>query len=229
MSDDLSALSTFGGTARLFPLPNVVLYPHVIQPLHVFEPRYRQMAADALAGDRLIAMVLLREEWESDYEGRPALHPVACIGKIITDQRLADGRYNLLLRGLSRVRLVEELSLGKLYRTARVELLQDRSAPAGETAQRLRRQLSRLVMKWFKALAWDPEQLRKLVKSDLPLGTLCDLLSFVLPLDVSVKQRALEELHVEQRVLELIPHLRAETPAPQTAAARPFPPEFSQN
>src|SRR5215467_7574945 len=120
MNEDLSSLENFGGTARLFPLPNLVLFPHVMQPLHIFEPRYRQMTADALAGDRLIALALLRPGWESDYDGKPAIYPVACLGRVVAEQRLDDGRYNILLRGLSRVRLVEELSQGKLYRTARV-------------------------------------------------------------------------------------------------------------
>ena len=63
MSADHPPLSDFAGTARLFPLPNLVLFPHVMQPLHIFEPRYRQMTADALAGDRLIAVVLLKPGW----------------------------------------------------------------------------------------------------------------------------------------------------------------------
>ena len=65
----------FAGTARLFPLPNLVLFPHVVQPLHIFEPRYRQLMADALADDRLIAMALLRPGWEEDYHRKPADPP----------------------------------------------------------------------------------------------------------------------------------------------------------
>src|SRR2546423_14471186 len=106
MNDDAQALSKFAGVARLFPLPNLVLFPHVIQPLHIFEPRYRQMTADALDGDGLIALAMLQPNWEKDYEGKPALYPVACLGKIIADQRLEDGRYNLLLRGLRRGRVL---------------------------------------------------------------------------------------------------------------------------
>src|SRR3954470_16208806 len=100
----------------LFPLPNVVLFPNVFLPLHVFEPRYRQMTADALAGDRLIGMVLLRPGWEPQYEGNPPVHPVACLGRIVADQRLDDGRYNLLLKGVSRARIVEEIPTSKIYR-----------------------------------------------------------------------------------------------------------------
>src|SRR5438874_6479728 len=98
MSDDVSPLANYSGTARLFPLPNLVLFPHVVQPLHVFEPRYRQMTADALADDRLITMVLLKPGWEDAGNKPAALHPVACLGRVVADQLLPDGRYNLLLR-----------------------------------------------------------------------------------------------------------------------------------
>src|SRR5881227_3891120 len=123
MNDDQHALANFPGTARLFPLPNLVLFPHVVQPLHVFEPRYREMTADALAGDRLIALALLQPGWEADYEGRPAVHPIACLGRVVADQLLPDGRYNLLVRGLSRLRLLGEVPDDKPYRTARAELV----------------------------------------------------------------------------------------------------------
>src|SRR5436309_11398401 len=106
MNDDNWAMDQFDGTARLFPLPNLVLFPHVMQPLHIFEPRYREMTAEALQGNRLIAMVLLRPGWEADYAGNPPIHEFACLGKIVADQKVADGRYNILLRGLSRIRIV---------------------------------------------------------------------------------------------------------------------------
>src|ERR1700681_1365913 len=115
MNDDSWVLQHFHGVARLFPLPNVVLFPHVIQPLLIFEPRYRQMTADALAGDRLISLALLRPGWEEDYEGRPAVHPIGCLGKIVADQHLDGGRYNLLLRGLRRVRLLGDVPTDRLY------------------------------------------------------------------------------------------------------------------
>src|SRR5436190_11964798 len=135
---DASPLADVSGTARLFPLPNLVLFPHVVQPLHIFEPRYRQMTADALAGDRLIALVLLKPGWEEDYETRPAVHPVACLGRVVADQLLDDGRYNLLVRGLSRVRLLGEAPNGKLYRTAQAELLHNEPPAVLAEAKRLR-------------------------------------------------------------------------------------------
>ena len=92
----------------LFPLPTVVLFPNVFLPLHIFEPRYREMVADALAGDRMIGMVLLRPGWEHDYEGRPAVYPIGCSGVITHVERLPDGRYNIVLRGIERFRILEE-------------------------------------------------------------------------------------------------------------------------
>src|SRR6516225_2120931 len=106
----------------LFPLPNVVLFPNVFLPLHIFEPRYREMVADALSTDRLIAMMLLRPGWERDYEGRPPVYPVGCSGVITHAEKLPDGRFNIVLRGVERVRLLEE-ERSRNYRGGLVERL----------------------------------------------------------------------------------------------------------
>ena len=176
--DDLSSLESFDGRVRLFPLPNLVLFPHMVQPLHIFEPRYREMTADALAGDRLIALVLLRPGWEAGSQAQPAIHPVACLGKIIGDQRWPDGRFNLLLRGIVRVRIEEQLVTGKPYRSARVKRLPDRKQTKTPTQASLRRKLADLLPEWF---ANQPrmfaKQIEKLVQSDLPLGAVCDAVS----------------------------------------------------
>jgi Lon protease-like protein len=229
MSDELSPLAHFAGTARLFPLPNLVLFPHVMQPLHVFEPRYRQMTADALAGDRLITLVLLRPGWEADYDGKPAVYPVACIGRIVAEQRLDDGRFNILLRGLSRLRILEEIPGGKLYRTARVELLEDSAAPGGKAERQLRRRLGASVAGWFASQGAVLEQFRKLLKSELDLGPLADIIAFALPIDLAVKQALLVELDVGRRVRQLLDHMEVHAAQPAEAAERKFPPEFSAN
>ena len=83
----------------IFPLPNVVLFPEVELPLHIFEPRYREMVADAMAGDGLIGMVLLRPQWGKDYYEAPPVYPIGCVGRIEQHEALADGRSNLVLRG----------------------------------------------------------------------------------------------------------------------------------
>jgi len=110
----------------LFPLPNVVLFPNVFLPLHIFEPRYREMVADAVASDRLIGMVLLRPGWDKDYEGRPPIYTVGCSGVMTHVERLPDGRFNIVLRGLERFRIVEE-DPDRSYRRALVEPLPERA------------------------------------------------------------------------------------------------------
>jgi Lon protease-like protein len=230
MSDDLQALTNFGGTARLFPLPNLVLFPFTVQPLHIFEPRYRQMTRDALAADRLIALVLLRPGWEADYEGGPPLHAIACLGRVLAEERLDDGRYNLLLRGLRRVRIVQEIAAGKPYRSAHVELLNDVPPPDGPRRQELRLRLARTVPAWFAGQPAVIAKLQEMFRGDLDLGALCDILSFHLPLDVEFKQTLLATLEVEKRVRQLLHHLEGrKPPTAAQAAERRFPPDFSTN
>jgi Lon protease-like protein len=105
---------------RIFPLPNVVLFPHVELPLHIFEPRYREMVADAIASDRMIGLALLRPGWDRNYEGTPPVYPLGCSGVITHVEALADGRFNIVLRGLERFRIVEE-DPTRSYRRAIVE------------------------------------------------------------------------------------------------------------
>jgi uncharacterized protein len=126
----------------LFPLPNVVLFPNVFLPLHIFEPRYRAMTADALASDRLIGMVLLRPGWQRDYEGRPPIYRVGCSGVITHFEKLPDGRYNMVLRGLDRFQIVEE-DHQRSYRRAVFEPLPERP-PGEEDRAAIRRQRSKL-------------------------------------------------------------------------------------
>jgi Lon protease-like protein len=111
-------------TIPIFPLPNVVLFPGVFLPLHIFEPRYREMVRDALEGDRVIGMVLLRPEGLGDYEGRPPVYPVGCAGLITHVERLADGRFNIILRGLQKFRIAGE-DHHLAYRLAHIEELND--------------------------------------------------------------------------------------------------------
>jgi Lon protease-like protein len=95
-------------TIPLFPLPNVVLFPNVFLPLHIFEPRYKAMVNDALRGDRIIGMVLLQPGYGADYEGRPPVFPMGCAGVITHAEPLDDGRFNIVLRGLERFRIGAE-------------------------------------------------------------------------------------------------------------------------
>jgi ATP-dependent Lon protease len=224
--------STFVGRVRLFPLPNLVLFPHVLQPLHIFEPRYRQMLEEALAADRLIAMALLAPGWEPLYEQRPPLYPIACLGRVATYHRLADGRYNLLLQGLKRVALVKELPPTKPFREAEVQVRED-VYPLETTSQRPR--LQRDLMQAFKqALPRLPEgmdQLEHLLRADVSLGMLTDLAAYTLELALDVKQRLLAEANVDCRARMLLAELKAivESPVESSFARAKFPPDFSCN
>jgi uncharacterized protein len=120
-------------TIPLFPLPNVVLFPGVFLPLHIFEPRYREMTEDALSGDRMIGMTLLKPGYEAEYEGRPPIYAVGCIGLITHAERLRDGRFNLVLQGVERFRVRDE-DWSRSYRLAAIERLGGDIASPGESA-----------------------------------------------------------------------------------------------
>jgi hypothetical protein len=108
----------------IFPLPNVVLFPDVRLPLHIFEPRYRAMTAEAMAGDRVVGMALLRPG-SNPMDACAPIFPMGCAGRITDCTRLPDGRFNLILRGERRFRLVEERLTPGGYRVARASLLDD--------------------------------------------------------------------------------------------------------
>src|SRR5688500_3983259 len=126
-------------TIPIFPLPNAVLFPNVFMPLHIFEPRYRAMVSDALAGDRIIGMILLKPGFEADYEGRPPVYSVGCAGVITHAEAQPDGRYNIVLRGLEKYRIVSE-DESKPYRLAHVELLSEMTPEADKAELRRHRQ-----------------------------------------------------------------------------------------
>jgi Lon protease-like protein len=109
-------------TIPIFPLPSVVLFPNVFLPLHIFEPRYRTMVTDALAGDLIIGMTLLRPGFEPDYEGRPPVYPIGCAGLITHSERLPDGRFDIVLRGIEKFRIEGE-DASRPYRLAHVQSL----------------------------------------------------------------------------------------------------------
>jgi Lon protease-like protein len=134
-------------TIPLFPLPTVVLFPNVYLPLHIFEPRYRQMVTDALAGDRMIGMVLLQPGYETEYERAPAIYAVGCAGLITHVERLADGRFNIVLRGVERFRVVAEdpPTAAVLYRRALVEPLAEHHAGSRARLREERQRLEALV------------------------------------------------------------------------------------
>jgi Lon protease-like protein len=182
----------------VFPLPNVVLFPNVFLPLHIFEPRYREMVDDALRGDRVIGMVLLRPGWEGDYEGRPAVYPLGCAGVITHAERLADGRFNIVLRGMEKFTIAAEES-GKKYRVARVERV-----PEPEP-DRVRAEMSVARRRLESLLAPRPEGgLEQTVPASMPDEDLVNALAQYLEFEPVEKQALLERDGVLDRCRALI-------------------------
>jgi Lon protease-like protein len=186
----------------IFPLPEVVFFPETVLPLHVFEPRYRRMIADCLAGDARLAVVMLRPGWEHDYQGRPPVHGVAGVGEIMQAERLADGRYNILLDGRSRVRIEEELALERPYRTVRAQPLPDklRQADRASLAERLA-SLRGTHAKLLDALGQGhADVVGRLTIAGAGAGAVVDrIVSAVVP-DAAVRQRILEAVDVSERL-----------------------------
>jgi ATP-dependent Lon protease len=219
----------FAGVVRLFPLPNLVMFPGVLQPLHVFEPRYVEMLEDALADDRLIAMALLAPGWERDYEGRPPIAPSVCIGRVVSHTRTDEGKYNLLLLGARRARVTRELPPARSFRRAAVELLAD-AYPAAGAASRgaLQQKLVESLRPFVSASAASQQQFQQLLASDVPLGLVADIVAHTLSLALPTKLELLGECNVDRRaelLIAQVEHMQREASAPRA----PFPPKFSDN
>ena len=190
---DLSAV-------KLFPLPGVVLFPRAVLPLHIFEDRYRAMTADALAGDRVMAMALLKAGWEKSYYGRPEIEPVVCVGRILSHEKLADGKYNFLLQGVQRAAIVREhRDPDTPYRTAQLQPLEE--TPALEIdLEAERKRLHELFTATPLGGIGAGRQFRQIVKTPLPTAAVADLAAFTFLEDVPLKQSLLEDVDVRRRV-----------------------------
>ena len=187
----------------LFPLPSVVLFPRAVLPLHIFEDRYRAMTADALAGDRRIAMALLKPGWEKSYYGRPPIEPVVCVGEILSSEKLSDGKYNFLLQGTTRARIIRELPSDKPYRLAELSPLEQ--VPALDIdLEPARRRIEQLFTKSSLARTAAAEQFARLARSHLSTPEIADLAAFTFVDDVAIKQSLLAETDVRQRVQRTI-------------------------
>jgi Lon protease-like protein len=230
---DLTLPENFDNVVRLFPLPNLVLFPGVIQALHIFESRYRDLMVDALASDGLITMALIEPNWKSQFLDEPSLFSTVCIGKIVTHARLDDGRYNLLLMGAHRAKIVRELDRDTAYRVAEVELCQEHPVGSPGQAGRLKEQ----VIQRFRNLAarrpqLDEESLEELLREDLPLGQLVDLISYSSGMSPVDQQNVLAETDICQRVevmLEILSRQQEIGSDQVEQASNGFPPDFSLN
>ena len=193
-----AAAVTLPATIPIFPLQDVVLFPNSTRPLHIFEPRYRAMVADALEGDSIIGMILLQPGNEAEYEGRPPVYAVGCAGVIIAAEELPDGRYNIVLGGLVKFRVLSE-DASRPYRLAEVEALPEAVSDRPLLAQR-RQQLEEALLSVSPGMQLPP--------SDLSDEEVVDGLSLVLPLEPAERQELLEADGPVERALRLIRRLR---------------------
>lgn len=202
-------------TIPIFPLPNVVLFPSVFLPLHIFEPRYRQMLADALSGDRIIGMVLQKEG--RDPGPAPPVYDIGCAGLVTHAEPLPDGRSNIVLRGLERFRIVAEVG-GRAYRRAEIAPLPETdSERIRDDLRRLRTRVDRLVGSRFDNAKW-----RRMVPAAMGDDALVNTLAQYLDLEPVEKQALLEQGDVAGRSRALIDLMemhafaaRAGRPGPQ--------------
>ena len=183
----------------VFPLPTVVFFPKTYLPLHIFEPRYRQMVADASIGGQCIAMALLKEGWEPHYNGNPAIYPVLCVGRIVSVHPFLDGRSNILLQGLAICEIRQE-HFEKPYREATIRV---RSTPSEEgLAADVRRALIEVLGRYLQVrentTAW-----RKFFRDDVSDEVLVNTLSTYLECTPLEKQFLLEADGPHQRARRL--------------------------
>jgi len=218
----------FSGFARVFPLPNLVMFPHVMQAVHIFEPRYRALLEEAVEDDRLITLGVHAPGWQADYDGRPPLRSMACLCRVATHQRTAEGTYNVLLLGVRRLRLVTELPPSRPFRVFEAEILEEREpeqAPPG-TATQLQQKLLAAFKHAMPKMPAAYDQLDQLLGSQITLGMLADIVAYTIDLDVEWKMRLLEECDVFRRAEVLLEALKGR---PAAGPRRPFPPQFSIN
>jgi len=183
----------------LFPLPNAVLFPGVPLPLHIFEPRYREMVRDAQDGDAIIGMTLLRGEWQKDYYGAPAIFAIGCAGKMVSIEALPDGRFNILLRGLREFSIVREHE-GRAYRQAEVTWRSAGAAPAIGSEQR--RCITTLLKRFVRDDLATPAH-KLLQDPSLSDELLVNFFCYALDLTPLEKQGLLEALTLAERAQRL--------------------------
>jgi uncharacterized protein len=191
----------------IFPLPDIVLFPHALLPLHIFEPRYRDMIAAVLAGPKVLAVTRLKPGYEAEYAGRPEVEDIAGLGYCVAADRLPDGRYNIMLRGVGRVRIEAEHPPAHSYRTVRARLLVDTRSRVAD----LEPAHAALVALLDKLAATVPDgepvrQLARVVPS--PAGC-ADAVASALVRDPDARQKLLELMDPADRLAQVTDHVTA--------------------
>jgi Lon protease-like protein len=181
--------------APLFPIPGAILFPRTQLPLHIFEPRYRDMVRDAVDGDGMIAIVQ-PQLFESEPRKTLPLYAVGCVGEIVGIEELENGRFNIVLNGSNRFRIISEVDLGTPYRNADLDVgaFDDREPGPLGIAQRaeVEREARRLGDALGLAVDWS-------AVSRLDDEMLVNAIAQVAPFDVSAKQALLESESLDSR------------------------------
>ena len=214
IDSDLAALP-------VFPLPNVVLFPGALLPLHIFEPRYRELLSGVLAGKKLMGIARLKPGFEDDYEGRPPVFDVCGVGSVIESEQHENGRYDITLRGLARARIVEELPPTRSYREMRLVELVDGFSDAGVTSA-WQRKLNSLWATLAPHLPESVRDLRALTRGAEGAGAYADRLAAALVGDPDGSQRLLAETDPSERLRLLTEKLQQvlDSVAPASSARR---------
>ena len=189
----------------IFPLPDAVLFPGVVLPLHVFEPRYRGLVEHCLASHRTMAVATLQPGYEKDYEGRPAVHQVMGAGVIVGEARLPDGRWNIALKGVERVRMLHEHPADQAFRLVAARRLHETHGPNDPA---LADRLKGFVLSLSRELPYVGPQLSELLRDARTPSTVVDVISGYFVEDPGQRRALLEELSVERRV-ERVEHVLA--------------------
>jgi uncharacterized protein len=191
----------------LFPLPNVVLFPKTPMPLYIFEERYRIMVREALAGNGELVIALLRSGAESGHTGISAVHDIACLGKIETYEELEDGKYNIVVIGIHRVRILREVQHSP-YQLVEVEKIENE--PCNEQSDGIidrHNHLGSLFAK-FTELATGVRQQALELMPQLDFESLVNMVAMTLNLAIEQKQALLEISDTSQRCDMLVPVLQ---------------------
>ena len=230
-NSDFQIPESFDGKVRLFPLPNVVLFPGVVQALNLFEPRYRKLMEDVIEDDGLITMALVKPDHDNLIMPVPEICKMVCVGKIMTHAKMEDGTYNLLLAGVTRALIVEELASDTPYRQAIVKILPDQKL-SSEDDHAFRSRLLELFKSTREIESqFDEKALDQLKSERIEVGQLADLIAHASGISPMEQQEVLEIINVRKRIEHLISKLEqlSRRIAAEENGARNFPPDFSLN
>lgn len=210
LSTSVAQAQSLPAVIPVFPLEPAMLFPGVDRPLHIFEARYRAMVADALKGDRIIGMVTLKPGFEADYAGRPPIYEIGCAGEIISVDELPGGRYNIVLRGLTKFRVSGE-DQSRAYRLARVEWLPETLSDVEKAIlQKQRVRLEDLVTR-----GGDSQ-----VSPEMSDEALVNMIAQYLPMDHAERQTLLELKTAVLRAQALIDLIEGKTARPRLQVQR---------